>query len=149
MKPAKTIAYGAALGLAVGSAIAGEGSFGMNDSWSTSEPMAQEETFILPEPVDVATAEYGVDENRDGVTDSYLILEGSDTLATSEGFSSEGSDTLATSEGLSSEESALALSEDLSSEGPDTLAMSEDFSSEESDTLAMSEGFGSEPTVGG
>lgn len=101
MTLAKTIAYGAALGLAVGSAIAGEGSFGMNDSRSTSEPMAQEETFILPEPTDVATAEYGVDENKDGITDSYLILEESDTLAMSEGISPEES---------------LAMSGDFSSE---------------------------------
>ena len=81
MKLAKTIAYGAAaLGLAVGSAIAGEGSFGMNDNWSMSEPqMAQEETFILLEPVDIAFV-YEVDENRDGTIDSYLFLEESDSL---------------------------------------------------------------------
>jgi len=85
MKLAKTIAYGAAvLSLAVGTAFAGEGQSGMNSSWSSSEPeTAQQETFILLEPVDVAYV-YGVDEDRDGVTDSYLILEESDTLAMSE-----------------------------------------------------------------
>jgi hypothetical protein len=88
MTLAKTIAIGAtALGLAAGGALAGEGSFGMNDSGSSSEPMAQEpmapqETFILLEPVDVAYADvYGIDENRDGVIDGYLLLEESDTLA--------------------------------------------------------------------
>jgi hypothetical protein len=71
MKLARTMAIGAAaLGLAAGSALAGEGGFGMNDS----------ETFILLEPVDVATV-YGIDENRDGVIDGYLFLEESDTRA--------------------------------------------------------------------
>jgi hypothetical protein len=98
--------------------------------------MAQEEAFILPEPLGVATAEYGVDENRDGVTDSYLNLEASDTLAMNESFSSEGSDTFALSEGISSEE-------------PGTLALSEGISSEESGALAMSESISSEPTIGG
>lgn len=82
MRLAKTIAWGGAIfGLAVGTASAGEGSFGMDDSWSMSEPpMAQEETSIVLEPVDVAIV-YGVDEDRDGVIDSYLLLEESDTLA--------------------------------------------------------------------
>jgi hypothetical protein len=77
MTLAKTIAIGAtALGLAAGGALAGEGSFGMNDSGSPQE------TFILLEPVDVAYADvYGIDENRDGVIDGYLLLEESDTLA--------------------------------------------------------------------
>jgi hypothetical protein len=71
MKLAKTIAIGAAaLGLAAGSALAAEGSFGMNDS------------FILLEPVDIVAYEvYGIDENRDGVIDGYLFLEESDTRA--------------------------------------------------------------------
>jgi hypothetical protein len=82
MKLAKTIAIGAAaLGLAAGSALAGEGNSGMNSSWSPSEPMAQQETFILLEPVDVAIYDvYGVDENADGVIDGYLLLEQSDSL---------------------------------------------------------------------
>jgi len=79
MKLAKTIATGAAaLGLAVGTAFAGEGQSGMNS----------EETFILLEPVEVVQI-YEVDENRDGVTDSYLILEESDSLAMSESDDSE------------------------------------------------------------
>ncbi len=84
MKLAKTIAIGAAaFGLAAGSALAGEGQSGMNDSGSSSEPMmAQQETFILLEPVDVSYYDvYGIDENRDGVTDGYLFIEESDTLA--------------------------------------------------------------------
>jgi hypothetical protein len=83
MKLAKTIAIGAtAFGLAAGSALAGEGQSGMNDSGSPSEPMAQQETFILLEPVDVSYYDvYGIDENRDGVTDGYLFIEESDTLA--------------------------------------------------------------------
>jgi hypothetical protein len=82
MKLAKSIACGAAvLGLAIGAAFAGEGDSGMNSGWSSSEPMAQEETFILLEPADVAYYDlYGIDENRDGVIDGYLILEESDTL---------------------------------------------------------------------
>jgi hypothetical protein len=82
MKLAKTIAIGAtAFGLAAGSALAGEGQSGMNDSGSSSEPMAQQETFILLEPVDVSYYDvYGIDENRDGVTDGYLFIEQSDTL---------------------------------------------------------------------
>ena len=82
MKLAKTIAIGAtAFGLAAGSALAGEGQSGMNDSGSPGEPMAQEETFILLEPVDVSYYDvYGIDENRDGVTDGYLLIEQSDTL---------------------------------------------------------------------
>ena len=83
MKLAKTIAIGAtAFGLAAGSALAGEGQSGMNDSGSSSEPMmAQQETFILLEPVDVSYYDvYGIDENRDGVTDGYLLIEQSDTL---------------------------------------------------------------------
>ena len=83
MKLAKTIAIGAtAFGLAVGSALAGEGQSGMNDGGSSSEPMmAQQETFILLEPVDVSYYDvYGIDENRDGVTDGYLLIEQSDTL---------------------------------------------------------------------
>lgn len=85
MKLAKTIACGAAaFGLAAGGALAGEGHSGMNDDGSSSEPaMAQEETYILLEPVDV-TYVYEVDEDRDGVTDSYLFLEEPDTLAMSE-----------------------------------------------------------------
>jgi hypothetical protein len=84
MKLAKTIAMSAALfGLATGSALAGEGGFGMNDSGSSMEstPMAQQETYILLEPVDVAYYDvYGIDENRDGVIDGYLFIEESDTL---------------------------------------------------------------------
>jgi hypothetical protein len=92
MKLAESIAIGATVfGLAAGSALAGEGDFGMNDQGSASsgssvqepmaqQPMAQEETFILLEPVDVSVYDvYGVDENRDGVTDSYLFIEESDT----------------------------------------------------------------------
>lgn len=72
MKLAKTIAIGAAaLGLAAGSASAAEGSFAMDDS----------ESFILLEPVDTVYDVYGIDENRDGVIDGYLFLEGSDTRA--------------------------------------------------------------------
>jgi hypothetical protein len=75
MKLAKTIASGAAIfGLAVGTAFAGEGQSAMNS----------EETFILLEPMEVVQI-YEVDEDRDGVTDSYLILEESDSLAMSEG----------------------------------------------------------------
>jgi hypothetical protein len=83
VKLAKTIAIGAAaFGLAAGSALAGEGQSGMNDSGFPSEPMAQQETFILLEPVDVSYYDvYGIDENRDGVTDGYLFIEESDTLA--------------------------------------------------------------------
>lgn len=91
MKLAKTIACGAAaLSLAVSGALAGEGYSGMNDSWSSNEPMAQEETYILLEPVDV-TKVYEVDENRDGVTDSYLYLEESDSLVLSDDIGSEPS----------------------------------------------------------
>ena len=81
MKLAKTIAVGATvLGVAAGSALAGEGSFGMNGG-SSSEPMAQSETVILLEPVDVVTYDvYGVDENGDGLIDAYLVIEESDTL---------------------------------------------------------------------
>ena len=84
MRLAKTIAYGAVLlGLATGSALAGEGSFGMNDeaSWTEPSPMAQQETYILLEPVDVSYYDvYGIDENGDGVNDGYLFIEQSDTL---------------------------------------------------------------------
>jgi hypothetical protein len=83
MKLAKSIAIGAtAFGLAASSALAGEGQSGMNDSGSSGEPMmAQEETFILLEPMDVSYYDvYGIDENRDGVTDGYLLIEQSDTL---------------------------------------------------------------------
>lgn len=85
MTLAKTVACGAAaLSLAVSGALAGEGHSGMNDEWSPSESaMAQEETYILLEPVDV-TYVYEVDEDRDGVTDSYLFLDAPDTLAMSE-----------------------------------------------------------------
>ena len=71
MKLAKTIACGAAaLGLAMGSALAVEGQSGMND-----------ESFILLEPVEVTYYDvYSVDENGDGVTDGYLFIEESDTL---------------------------------------------------------------------
>ncbi|OGA57663.1 MAG: hypothetical protein A3G81_04090 [Betaproteobacteria bacterium RIFCSPLOWO2_12_FULL_65_14] len=63
----------------------------MNDEWSSSESaMAQDETYILLEPVDV-TYVYEVDEDRDGVTDSYLFLEESDTLAMSDSIGSESS----------------------------------------------------------
>ena len=85
MRLAKTVAYGAVLlGLATGSALAAEGSFGMNDSGSSSiepSPMAQEETYMLLEPADVGYYDvYGVDENGDGVNDGYLFIEQSDTL---------------------------------------------------------------------
>jgi hypothetical protein len=65
MKLAKTMAIGAAaLGMATGAAL------------------AQEETMLLPEPVEVVIYDvYGIDEDRDGVIDSYLLLEESDTLA--------------------------------------------------------------------
>jgi hypothetical protein len=80
MKLAKTIAIGAAaIGLSMGSALADEGQSGMNDNRSLMVPSTvQEETFILLEPVEV-THIYGIDENRDGVTDGYLFLEQSDT----------------------------------------------------------------------
>ena len=72
MKFAKTIACAAALGLAMGTAFAVEGHSGM---------MVQDETVVLLEPVDVTYYDvYGIDENRDGVTDGYLLLEQSDTL---------------------------------------------------------------------
>ena len=82
MKLAKTIATGAALfGLATGSALAGEGGFGMNDSGSSTESMAQQETYMLLEPADVSYYDvYGIDENRDGAVDGYLFIEQSDTL---------------------------------------------------------------------
>ena len=83
MKLAKTIALSAAaIGLATGSAMAGgEYSSAPDDMRSSTEPvMAQEETYVLFEPVEVQ-ALYEVDEDGDGVAD-YLILEGSDdTLA--------------------------------------------------------------------
>lgn len=106
MRLAKTVACGAAaLSLAVSGALAGEGHSGMNDSWSSNESaMAQEETYILLEPVDV-THVYEVDENRDGVTDSYLFLEESDSLAMSEGADAE-SDSLVLSDETGSEPSA-------------------------------------------
>lgn len=65
MKLAKTMAVGAAaLGMAAGAAL------------------AQEETVLLLEPAQVAIYDvYGIDEDRDGVIDSYLLLEESDTLA--------------------------------------------------------------------
>jgi hypothetical protein len=80
MKLAKTIACSAAtLGLAISSAFAGEGQSGMNDR-SPSE-IGHEETFILLEPEDVTYYDvYGVDEDRDGVTDGYLFIGESDTL---------------------------------------------------------------------
>lgn len=85
MKLAKTFACGAAaVGVAMGTAFAVEGQSGMNDSGihaSSGPTMVQGETVILLEPVDVTSYDvYGIDENRDGVTDSYLILEQSDTL---------------------------------------------------------------------
>jgi hypothetical protein len=69
MTLAKTIAVGATvLGLAAGSALA-------------AEAMAQPETVILLEPVDIVTYDiYGVDENGDGLIDGYLVIEASDTL---------------------------------------------------------------------
>jgi hypothetical protein len=82
MELAKTIAYGAAaLGMAIGSAFAGEGQSGMNDSGTLGEPMAQEETFIVLDPVDATYYDvYEVDENRDGTIDGYLFIEQSDTM---------------------------------------------------------------------
>ena len=82
MKLAKSIAISvAACGLAIGSAFAGEGQSGMNDSAFLNEPMAQEETVILLDPADVTYYDvYGVDENRDGVLDGYLLIEQPDTL---------------------------------------------------------------------
>jgi len=69
----KTIAIAATvIGVATGSALAGEGSFGMNDS----------DSMILLQPVDVTYYDlYGIDEDRDGVIDGLLLLEQSDTLA--------------------------------------------------------------------
>jgi hypothetical protein len=69
----KTIATAAAvLGVVTGSALAGEGSFGMNDS----------DSMIPLQPVDVTYYDlYGIDEDRDGVIDGLLLLEQSDTLA--------------------------------------------------------------------
>ena len=89
MKLAKSVRCAIACGAAAfglaGTALAGEGGFGMNDSRSSSEPaMPREEAFILLEPVDVAYI-YEIDEDRDGVSDGYLILEESDTLARSGG----------------------------------------------------------------
>jgi hypothetical protein len=55
----------AALGLAAGGASAADGNSGIDE--------------ILLEPVQV-TQVYAVDEDGDGVTDSYLFLEESDTL---------------------------------------------------------------------
>jgi hypothetical protein len=66
MRLAKTVACGvAALGLAAGGASAADGNSGIDE--------------ILLEPVQV-TQVYAVDEDGDGVTDSYLFLEESDTL---------------------------------------------------------------------
>ena len=69
MELARTIAIGfAMLGLAAGSAL------------------AQDERMAMEEP-QMASAEvtyyevYGVDEDRDGVIDSYLFIEESDTRA--------------------------------------------------------------------
>ena len=70
MTLAKTIAIGAsALGLAAGSALAGEGSFGMNDE-SSGEPAVDSVVYDV----------YGIDQDRDGVIDGYLFIEQSDTL---------------------------------------------------------------------
>jgi hypothetical protein len=66
MKLAKPIACGAAvLGLVAGGAVASEGDFEVND--------------ILLEPATVSQV-YGIDEDGDGVIDSYLYLEESDSL---------------------------------------------------------------------
>ena len=69
MKLARTMALGAAaLGLAAGGAL------------------AQDERMAMADPV-METPEvtyydvYGVDEDRDGVIDSYLFIEESDTRA--------------------------------------------------------------------
>jgi len=70
MTLAKTIAIGASvLGLAAGSALAGEGSFGMNDE-SSGEPAVDSGVYDV----------YGIDQDRDGVIDGYLFIEESDTL---------------------------------------------------------------------
>ena len=56
----------------------------MNDG-TLSAPMAQPETVILLEPVDVAKCDndgYGIDEDRDSVIDGYLFIEESDTCQT-------------------------------------------------------------------
>jgi hypothetical protein len=82
MKLAKTIALSvAAIGFAAGSAMAAEGTLAPDDMRSSTEPMlAQEETYVLFEPVELQVL-YEVDEDGDGMAD-YLILEGSDdTLA--------------------------------------------------------------------
>jgi len=70
MTLAKTIAIGAAMfGFAAGNALAGERGFSMNGN------------VTVLEPVEVAYYDvYGIDENRDGVIDSYLLLPQSDTL---------------------------------------------------------------------
>jgi hypothetical protein len=82
MRLAKSIACGAAvLGLAIGSAFAAEGQSGMNEMGSANEPMAQDQTYIVLEPMDVTYYDvYGVDENGDGLIDGYLFIEESDTL---------------------------------------------------------------------
>jgi hypothetical protein len=69
----KTIATAAAVfGLGMGSALAVEGSFGMETSRS----------IVVLQPVDVTYYDlYGIDEDRDGVVDGILLLEQSDTLA--------------------------------------------------------------------
>jgi hypothetical protein len=72
MTLAKTMTISAtAVGVAYGSALAGEGSFGMNGNGSSGESMAQAPSYYDA---------YGIDENADGVIDAYLILEQSETL---------------------------------------------------------------------
>ena len=68
MKLVRTIALGfAASGLAAGAALGQE------------DRMAQEEALLEP-PTEITYYEvYGVDEDRDGVIDSYLFIEESDT----------------------------------------------------------------------
>jgi hypothetical protein len=82
MRLAKSIACGAAVfSLAIGTAFAAEGQSWMNDMGSANEPMAQDQTYMLLEPMDVTYYDvYGIDENGDGVIDGYLFIEESDTL---------------------------------------------------------------------
>lgn len=67
MKLVRTMAFGlAALGFGAGATLAQE------------DRMAAGDTLLL-EPEATYYEVYGVDENRDGVIDSYLFIEESDT----------------------------------------------------------------------
>jgi hypothetical protein len=68
MKLARTITIGAAVfGFSAGGALA------QDDRMAMDEPLESSEMTYYEV--------YGVDEDRDGVIDSYLFIEGSDTRA--------------------------------------------------------------------